>query len=122
MTYLAGIDLGQTTEPSALAVLEKTGSREQAVYSLRVLDRFELGTRYEDVAPETLGRLTAAPLAGARGQRPGRQESLSGSRPRTLSHTPTGLAGGRAMLNPGFTAKVSGARIERMGVAKEMNR
>ncbi len=60
--YLAGIDLGQTADPSALAVLEKHGQREQAVYHLRFLKRFDLGTHYDDVVSETVRVLSAAPL------------------------------------------------------------
>ncbi len=63
--FLAGIDIGQTTDPSALAVLEKTGHRDQAVYSVVHLQRFELSTPYGDVVTETLKLMATPPLIGA---------------------------------------------------------
>lgn len=51
--YIVGLDLGQTTDNSALAVLERPveASSKDAVYALRHLQRFPLGTPYTTIVP-----------------------------------------------------------------------
>lgn len=50
--FLAGLDLGQAGDPSALAVLERQESQGGACYQLRALTRFPLGTSYPDIVDE----------------------------------------------------------------------
>src|SRR5260370_976345 len=66
--YCAGLDLGQTHEFSALAVLEKItapdpadATRDVSTYSVRHLERFAPGTPYLDVGVR-LAIVFAAPL------------------------------------------------------------
>ena len=65
MEHIGGLDLGQKADPSALAVLQKDGQGDQAVYTLMVLRRFELKTSYRDVVDETGRVMTTGPLKGA---------------------------------------------------------
>jgi hypothetical protein len=59
--HLGGIDLGQVTDPSALAIVEKVGAGEAAVYTVLELTRFRLGTSYPDIVTETLGLMVRIP-------------------------------------------------------------
>jgi hypothetical protein len=70
--YFVGLDLGQASDFTALAVLERsTGGSEGAaaqrrpVYALRHLRRFPLGTPYAEVVDEVRGLLRTPPLPGA---------------------------------------------------------
>lgn len=63
--HVGGLDLGQTTDPSALAVLRKDGQDRAAVYTLLVLRRFELKTPYGEVLAETNRVMTTGPVKGA---------------------------------------------------------
>jgi hypothetical protein len=65
--YTVGLDLGQATDFTALAVLERPpGSRpaEGLPYALRHLRRFPLGTPYTRIVPEVAALMGRAPLAG----------------------------------------------------------
>jgi hypothetical protein len=62
--YLAGLDLGQGAEPTALAVVERTRSADpekphQTVrrYAVRYLKRWPLQTAFEDIARDVAGLL-----------------------------------------------------------------
>jgi hypothetical protein len=68
-SYFIGLDLGQATDPSALAVLEQTRpAREdedayavrEAIYAVRELRRWPLGTAYPAIVAE-VGRLVSTP-------------------------------------------------------------
>jgi hypothetical protein len=64
--YFVGLDLGQASEYTALAVLERTAlqvlpfNQWAWVYAVRYLQRFQLGTPYEQVL-RTLQNLTCRP-------------------------------------------------------------
>jgi hypothetical protein len=54
MRYYTGLDLGQTNDPTAVAVLEKSKvidpkGKELSHYDVRHLERFKLGTSYPDI-------------------------------------------------------------------------
>jgi len=59
--YVIGLDLGQSSDYTALAVLERPAPpepparREKPIYSLRHLVRFALGTPYTTIVPEVAG-------------------------------------------------------------------
>jgi hypothetical protein len=62
--YVSGLDVGQVTEYSALAVLEKqTRADDTGAYSLRHLERFELHTRYLDIVAGMKSHWARPPLA-----------------------------------------------------------
>ncbi|HEY8505549.1 MAG TPA: hypothetical protein VIL46_13275 [Gemmataceae bacterium] len=68
--YLAGLDLGQSADFSALAVLERTKApepedpgREVSRYAVRHLERFPLGTPYTEVCDRMVKLFAAPPLA-----------------------------------------------------------
>ncbi len=63
--YAVGLDVGQTADPSALAVVRKAGAGRAAAYTRLALRRFELRTAYRDVVDDVHGVLTAAPLKGS---------------------------------------------------------
>ncbi len=62
--YIIGVDLGQTSDYSALAVLERPAEADPAgaepVYDLRHLQRYVLGTPYTGIVA-SVGTLTAGP-------------------------------------------------------------
>jgi hypothetical protein len=71
-TYLIGLDLGQTNDFSALALLERTYRRTgevpegwQAHYACRLLRRFAWGTPYPAVVERLRTLTAAAPLRNA---------------------------------------------------------
>jgi hypothetical protein len=66
-SYFAGLDLGQTHESTALAIVERTSVEGDAVapsaiYAVRHLERFPIGTPYADVFGRVIGMFAAAPL------------------------------------------------------------
>jgi hypothetical protein len=64
--YVSGLDIGQVTEHSALAVLEKETRHDgTGVYSLRHLERFELHTKYPDIVAAVKALCARPPLAGS---------------------------------------------------------
>jgi hypothetical protein len=70
-TYIAGLDLGQLADYSALAVLERTeaappdfGPRPERRYALRHLERWPLRTAYPDIVADVVKRCAGLPLAG----------------------------------------------------------
>lgn len=67
--YVTGLDLGQTREFTAIAVLEKTwrwesGNVRQSHYALRHLDRLPPGTAYTAIRDQLAERFNQKPLAG----------------------------------------------------------
>ena len=65
-SYMLGLDLGQTKDFTALAVLEcqapETGT-EKPDYALRHLRRFPLGTPYTEIVPALATLVRSGPLA-----------------------------------------------------------
>lgn len=51
--FLAGLDIGQMSDPTALSILETTSGPKGSVYQLRYLKRFPLGTSYPDIVDQT---------------------------------------------------------------------
>ncbi len=65
--FFLGLDLGQTQDFTALAVLEcqPTTPTEQPGYALRHLRRFPLGTAYTEIVPAVARLAGAQPLSGS---------------------------------------------------------
>jgi hypothetical protein len=67
--YYVGLDLGQTTDFTALAVLERPpadgGAGDGPAYALRHLERFPLGTPYTAIVPAATRLANAAPGGAA---------------------------------------------------------
>jgi hypothetical protein len=67
--FIVGLDLGQTTDYSALVVLEEPAAAEpgagEPVLALRHLQRFPTGTPYTAVVPAVLGLINRLPRSGA---------------------------------------------------------
>ena len=67
--YFLGLDLGQTRDFTALAVLERSpptdagAAAEQSEYALRHLHRFPLGTPYTEIVPAVATLVQSGPLA-----------------------------------------------------------
>ncbi len=71
-TYFTGLDLGQTQEFTAVAVLEKTRvadpeapGRHVNHYAVRHLERFPLGTAYAEIGARLAQMFAAAPLTSS---------------------------------------------------------
>jgi hypothetical protein len=64
--YTVGLDLGQTTDYTALAVVERplVWLDGQPSYGLRHLQRFHLGTPYTQIVPAVARLVAMPPLAG----------------------------------------------------------
>jgi hypothetical protein len=65
--YLVGLDLGQTADFTALAVLERptvTRGGTPGTYTLRHLQRYPLGTPYTAIVPAVAQLVNGPPLAG----------------------------------------------------------
>jgi hypothetical protein len=64
--YFMGLDLGQASDFTALAVLERPGAweGEGPPYAVRHLRRFPLGTPYTEVVPAVARLIAAPPLRG----------------------------------------------------------
>jgi hypothetical protein len=65
-SYILGLDLGQTKDFTALAVLECHAletSAEKPEYALRHLRRFPLGTPYTEIVPAVATLVQSGPLA-----------------------------------------------------------
>ncbi len=67
--YFAGLDLGQMSDYTALAVLERTkhGEEERCVrrYAVRHLERWPLRTPYPNIVAAVVKRYGAGPLTGS---------------------------------------------------------
>jgi hypothetical protein len=64
MFYL-GLDLGQTSDPSAACILEPHGEDETRAYDVRYLEQFRLGTSYPALVHALCTLMDRRPLAGA---------------------------------------------------------
>ena len=67
MEYFVGLDLGQAADYTALAVVERSpwDGVTDAIYSLRHLKRYPLGTAYTDIVPDVERLMNTPPLRGA---------------------------------------------------------
>lgn len=63
--YFLGLDLGQTRDYTALAVVQRHADLPKARYDLRHVERFPLGTSYPDIVERVAGVLDRAPLSGS---------------------------------------------------------
>ncbi len=61
MAFVSGLDLGQTSDFTALAVLD----RQAGVYQCRHLERFQLGTSYTAIVARVVELFRKAPLEGS---------------------------------------------------------
>jgi hypothetical protein len=66
--YLAGLDLGQTSDYTALAILERTRPKngpnsKQKFFAVRHLERFPLGTSYTTICDRVVDLFDEPPLA-----------------------------------------------------------
>lgn len=64
--YFVGLDLGQSQDYTALAVLEKHEG-PPAVYHVRHLERFKLGTSYPDIVARVVALMATEPLKSVAG-------------------------------------------------------
>jgi hypothetical protein len=62
--FFAGLDLGQSSEYTALAILEQDYSEGRTGYAVRHLQRWQPGSPYHAIALE-IGRTLAAPKVGS---------------------------------------------------------
>jgi hypothetical protein len=58
--YFAGLDLGQTQDPTAFVLVERTRRGDLPVYAVRHLERFHLGTAYPAIV-ERMKTITGKP-------------------------------------------------------------
>jgi hypothetical protein len=67
--FFSGIDLGQLTDYTALAVLERAerveGGKPVRCYTVRQLKRWPLRTPYPDIVSDVMKAFAAAPLSGS---------------------------------------------------------
>jgi len=63
--YLVGLDLGQAHDYTALAIIEQHGEDDEALFHVRHLQRFQLGTPYPKVVTEVSRMLEQKPLASS---------------------------------------------------------
>jgi hypothetical protein len=63
MKYFCGLDLGQLSDPSALAILERIEDGVWLRYECKYLERFPLGTPYPRIVERVGELLTRTPLA-----------------------------------------------------------
>lgn len=62
--YFFGLDLGQSKDFTALTILERHGAGNQAVFQVRHLQRFPLGTPYPKIVTDVGAILKRGPLQG----------------------------------------------------------
>ncbi len=62
--YVAGLDLGQAQDFSALAIVEVGGAATEPRFICRHLHRWPLGTRYPDIVADVQGLMVKPPVAG----------------------------------------------------------
>src|SRR5215468_6955723 len=66
-TFIGGLDLGQASDYTALAIVEKTehveGGERVASYAVRHLHRWQLKTPYPQIVAEVVEKFSRPPLA-----------------------------------------------------------
>ena len=63
INFFLGLDLGQVSDYTALAIVEKLGRHGDEAFHLRHLERLALGTSYPDVARHVKALLATEELA-----------------------------------------------------------
>jgi hypothetical protein len=61
-SYFLGLDLGQAKDYTALVILERHGYGQQAIFHVRHLQRYPLGTPYPEIVEDVAAKLQLAPL------------------------------------------------------------
>jgi hypothetical protein len=64
ITYIAGLDLGQASDFTALCVLERTRREDGRHFAVRHLERFTLGTSYPTICERIVDLFANPPLSG----------------------------------------------------------
>jgi hypothetical protein len=62
--FYFGLDLGQTTDPSALIILHPHDDGDETIYDVRHIEQYPLGTPYPQLVAAVGPLLDRAPLAG----------------------------------------------------------
>lgn len=60
--YFFGLDLGQSKDYTALAIVERHGEGDEAIFHARHLQRYQLGTSYPSIVADVGKLLTRDPL------------------------------------------------------------
>src|ERR1051325_3602353 len=60
-----GLDLGQVSDPTAMAVADCDGPLDSRICSIRHLERWPLGTKYTKIAEDMDTMMGKAPLLGS---------------------------------------------------------
>jgi hypothetical protein len=63
--YFIGLDLGQTADPSAAAVLQRQPPEAKPSYHVRLMKRFPLGTPYTSIVTDMVKLCNTAPFKDA---------------------------------------------------------
>ncbi len=61
-TYVAGLDLGQANDYTALVIVEKINAAEPSHYHVRHIERFRLGTPYPKIVEDVAALVAKHPL------------------------------------------------------------
>ena len=64
MPFYFGLDLGQTTDPSASIILEAHGEGDERAYDCRHIEQYKLGTPYPAIVRSVGALLAREPLTG----------------------------------------------------------
>ena len=64
LDYFFGLDLGQSKDYTALAILERHGEGDEAIFHARHLQRYQLGTSYPSIVTDVDKMLKRDPLRG----------------------------------------------------------
>jgi hypothetical protein len=68
--WLFGLDLGQSKDYTALAIIDGEGEGDAAKFAVRALKRYPLGTAYPDIVSHVSATLERDEFKGERAQRP----------------------------------------------------
>jgi hypothetical protein len=64
VAFIGGLDVGQVQDPAAFALLRRDGHGPAGVYSVQALRRYAIGTRYHEMAADSLAVMSAPPAKG----------------------------------------------------------
>jgi hypothetical protein len=64
--FLVGLDLGRSMDPTALAVVERTGEYPTWQHGVRLLRRWPLGAKYPEIVRDVGAMVGSPPLKGCR--------------------------------------------------------
>jgi hypothetical protein len=62
--FTFGLDLGQTSDPSASVILEAHGDGDERAYDCRHIEQYKLGTSYPTIVKAVQGTMGREPLRG----------------------------------------------------------